>query len=130
MKKSKKLCRTNATAILKFFSFKDDTFAFFYEVRKNNLVKYYVNCNKKVYGPYEKVGKSDNPDIAETLQSNINDALTQEPVTYYQPTYSIITVTLEDKEYKIDVIGNLRRRSIRAYNKSFESNSKSSHEPR
>ena len=47
MKKSKKLCRTNATAILKFFSFKDDTFAFFYEVRKNNLVKYYVNCNKK-----------------------------------------------------------------------------------
>lgn len=45
----------------------------------------------------------DNPDIAETLQSNINDALTQEPVTYYQPTYSIITVTLEDKEYKIDI---------------------------
>lgn len=65
MKESKKLCRTNATAILKFFYFKDDTFAFFYEIRKNGLVKYYVNCNKKVYGPYEKVGKSDNPDIAD-----------------------------------------------------------------
>ncbi len=65
MKKSKKLCRTNATAILEFFNFKDETFAFFYEVRKNNLVKYYVNCNKKVYGPYEKVGKSDNPDISD-----------------------------------------------------------------
>lgn len=65
MKKSKKLCRTNATAILKFFCFKDDTFAFFYEVRKNGRVKYYVNCNKKVYGPYEKVGKSDNPDISD-----------------------------------------------------------------
>lgn len=65
MKKSKKLCRTNATAILKFFYFKDDTFAFFYEIRKNGLVKYYVNCNKKVYGPYEKVGKSHDPEIAD-----------------------------------------------------------------
>lgn len=65
MKKSKKLCRTNATAILEFYNFKDETFAFFYEVRKNGRVKYYVNCNKKVYGPYEKVGKSDNPDIAD-----------------------------------------------------------------
>lgn len=63
MKKAKKLCRINATAILKFFSFRDGTFAFFYEIRKNGLVKYYVNCNKKNYGPYEKVRKSDNPEI-------------------------------------------------------------------
>lgn len=34
MKKSKKICRTDATAILKFYSFEDGTFAFFYEVRK------------------------------------------------------------------------------------------------
>lgn len=65
MKKSKKLCRTNATAILEFYNFKDETFAFFYEVRKNGSVKYYVNCNKKVYGPYEKVGRSHDPKIAD-----------------------------------------------------------------
>ena len=62
MKKSKRLCRTKATAILKFFCFKDGTFAFFYEVRKNGLVKYYVNCNKKQYGPYEEVDKCHDQD--------------------------------------------------------------------
>ncbi len=58
MKKSKKICRTDATAILKFYSFEDGTFAFFYEVRKNGLIKYFVNCNGKVFGPYEEVDES------------------------------------------------------------------------
>jgi hypothetical protein len=58
MKKSKKICRTDATAILKFYSFEDGTFAFFYEVRKKGLVKYFVNCNGKVFGPYEEVDES------------------------------------------------------------------------
>ena len=62
MKKSKRLCRTKATAILKYFCFRDGTFAFFYEVRKNGLVKYYVNCNKKNYGPYEEVDESHDQD--------------------------------------------------------------------
>ena len=45
----------------------------------------------------------DNPSIAEKLQSSIDDALTKEPVTNYQPTYSIITVLLGEREYKIDI---------------------------
>ena len=47
---------------MKFFCFKDGTFVFFYEVRKNGLVKYYVNCNKKQYGPYEEVDECHDQD--------------------------------------------------------------------
>ena len=72
MKKSKKLCRTNATAILEFYLFKDGTFAFIYEVRKNGFVKYYVNCNKKVYGPYEKVHKCSQLDYEDLKGKSAN----------------------------------------------------------
>lgn len=72
MKKSKKLCRTNATAILEFYLFKDGTFAFIYEVRKNGFVKYYINCNKKVYGPYEKVQKCSQLDYEDLKGKSAN----------------------------------------------------------
>ena len=63
MKKAKLLCKTDATAILKFFYFADGSFAFFYEVRKNGLLRYYVNVAGKVYGPYDGLSMFYDKDI-------------------------------------------------------------------
>ena len=55
MENAKIICETDAEVLLEFVQLKDSGFLFKYGKTENGLTQNYVNCNRRVYGPFESV---------------------------------------------------------------------------
>lgn len=55
MENAKIICETDAEVLLDFVQLKDSRFLFNYEKTENGLTQNYVNCNRRVYGPFDSV---------------------------------------------------------------------------
>ena len=58
MVNTKIICKTDAEVLLDFVQLKDSGFAFSYEKTEDGISQKYVNCNGKVFGPYDSVNLS------------------------------------------------------------------------
>lgn len=55
MEKNKVICKTDAEILLKFEPLKDSGFVFEYIKKEDSVFQHYVNCNGRIFGPYEYV---------------------------------------------------------------------------
>lgn len=55
MENAEVICKTDAEILLKFEPLKDSGFAFEYIKKEDGGFQYYVNCNGKVFGPFDDV---------------------------------------------------------------------------
>ena len=58
MVNTKIICKTDAEVLLDFVQLKDSGFAFLYAKIEDGISQKYVNCNGKVFGPYDSVNLS------------------------------------------------------------------------
>ena len=55
MENARVICETDAEVLLDFKQMKDSGFAFTYSKKENGISQEYVNCNGKIFGPYDSV---------------------------------------------------------------------------
>lgn len=55
MENAKVICKTDAEILLDFKQLKDNGFAFLYSKKENGISQEYVNCNGKIFGPFDYV---------------------------------------------------------------------------
>ena len=51
----KTICKTNAEILLDFKELYNEGFAFVYAKKENDILKQFVNCNGKIFGPFDSV---------------------------------------------------------------------------
>ena len=55
MENTSVICKTDAEILIDFITLKDSGFVFHYAKKEAGVFQQYINCNGKVFGPYEKV---------------------------------------------------------------------------
>lgn len=58
MENTSVICKTDAEILLDYVQLKDSGFVFSYAKKEDGIFQKYVNCNGRVYGPYDSVSLS------------------------------------------------------------------------